>query len=55
VAKQSNMPAVVGDCAADLSRLLEAVQEDPIVLLGLQRFGSPESNGNTPLSSTCSG
>ena len=56
--KQSNMTAVVGECTAVLCRLLEAVQanEDPSSFQNsctcLQRFDSPESNGNIPHSST---
>jgi hypothetical protein len=52
------MATVVGECAAVLCRLLQAVQdnEDPSSFknyyTGLQRFGCPESNGNSSLSST---
>jgi hypothetical protein len=53
------MATVVGECAAVLCRLLEAIQanEDPTVLFRtlarvFKRFGSPESNGNSPLSLT---
>jgi hypothetical protein len=57
--KLSNITTVVGECATVLCRLLETVQanEDPIVLFRtlewvFKRFGSPESNGNSPLSLT---
>ena len=52
------MATVVGECAAVRCRLLQAVQdnEDPSSFknscTGLQRFGCPESNGNSSLSST---
>jgi hypothetical protein len=56
--KQSNMATVVSECADVLCGLLLAVQaiEDPSSFpnscTGLQRFCTPESNGNSPLSST---
>jgi hypothetical protein len=49
------MSTVVGECAAVLCRQLEAVQAnaDPSSFqnccMDIQRFGSPESNGNSQL------
>jgi hypothetical protein len=52
------MATVEGECAVVLYRILEAVQanEHPSSFqnscTGLQRLDSPESNGNSPLSSS---
>ena len=52
------MATVVGECAAVVCRLLKAVEVNEDLrcfqnsCTGLHRFDSPESNGNSPLSST---